>query len=206
LPLSVSRLPLWPAPGALGPHVASCFSVIGVESILESGWSGVFFRQQGIAQRLLLRCQVANCFRPIGHDAESISKIGGEALGIEIEKHISPDFSTISIREKARHCKIEQRLKTASALRDVDIAPAVSALLKAFVGERKSGFLFKSRKGKPIGPSNVVRRHLHPALEKLGTSIRTPEPTRRGITRFVASEIAISGIAQPGPKGFTNIG
>ena len=45
---------------------------------------------------------------------------------------------------------------------------AVSALLKTFVGERKSGFLFKSRKGKPIGPSNVVRRHLHPALEKLG--------------------------------------
>lgn len=92
----------------------------------------------------------------------------GEALGIEIDKHISPDFSTISIRQKARHCKIEHRLKTASALRDVDIAPAVSALLKAFVGERKSGFLFKSRKGKPIGPSNVVRRHLHPALEKLG--------------------------------------
>ncbi len=50
----------------------------------------------------------------------------------------------------------------------MDIAPAVSALLKAFVGQRKSGFLFASRTGKPIGPSCIVRRHLHPALEKLG--------------------------------------
>jgi len=39
----------------------------------------------------------------------------GEALGIEIDKHLSADFSTISIRQKARHCKIEARLKTPSA-------------------------------------------------------------------------------------------
>lgn len=91
----------------------------------------------------------------------------GEALGIEIDKHISSDFLTISIRQKARHCRIEARLKTPSAGRDVDLDPAISSLLKAFVGERKSGFLFASRNGKPISSSNVIRRHLHPALKKL---------------------------------------
>ena len=91
----------------------------------------------------------------------------GEALGIEIEKHISSDFSTISIRQKARHCRIEPRLKTPSAIRDVDLHPAIAGLLKTYVGERRSGFLFTSRNGKPISSSNVIRRHLHPALEKL---------------------------------------
>jgi len=39
--------------------------------------------------------------------------------------------------------------------------------LKEYVGERKSGFLFSTRNGKPIASSNVIRRHLHPALENL---------------------------------------
>jgi integrase len=92
----------------------------------------------------------------------------GEALGIEIDKHISSDFLTIHIRQKARHCKIESRLKTPSAERDVDLHPAIADLLRAYIGERKSGFLFVSRNGKPVSSSNVIRRHLHPALKKLG--------------------------------------
>ncbi|MFY9645055.1 MAG: tyrosine-type recombinase/integrase [Terriglobales bacterium] len=92
----------------------------------------------------------------------------GEALGIEIDKHISSDFLTISIRQKARHCKIEKRLKTFSAVRDVDLHPAIASLLEAYVGQRKSGFLFSTRNGKPVSSSNVIRRHLHPALKKLG--------------------------------------
>ncbi len=92
----------------------------------------------------------------------------GEAPGIGIDKHISSDFSTINIRQKARHCKIETRLKTPSAERDVDLHPAIAGLLKAYFGERKSGFLFSSRNGKPVSSSNVIRRHLHPALKKLG--------------------------------------
>ena len=91
----------------------------------------------------------------------------GEALGIEIDKHISSDFRTISLRQKVRHCQVETRLKTASAVRQVDIHSTISTLLKAFVGERKSGFLFASRNGKPLSSSNIVRRHLHPALKAL---------------------------------------
>jgi integrase len=92
----------------------------------------------------------------------------GEALGLEIDKHISPDFLTISIEQKARHCKIEKRLKTASASRQIDLHPAIAAMLKNFVGERKTGFLFCTRNGKPLGSSCILRRHLHPALKQLG--------------------------------------
>jgi integrase len=90
-----------------------------------------------------------------------------EALGIEIDKHISSDFRTISVRQQARHCKVKARLKTTNALRDVDIHSAIASLLEAFVGERKSGFLFASRTGKPLSSSNIIRRHLHPALKEL---------------------------------------
>lgn len=92
----------------------------------------------------------------------------GEALGLEIDRHISDDFLTVHVRQKARHCKVETRLKTPSAERDVDLHPAIAALLKDFIGERKSGFLFCSRNGKPLSSSNVIRRHLHPALKELG--------------------------------------
>ena len=43
----------------------------------------------------------------------------GEALGLEIGKHISEDFLTFSIAQKVRHCKVEDRLETASAARKV---------------------------------------------------------------------------------------
>jgi len=91
----------------------------------------------------------------------------GEALGLEIDKHISSDFLTLSIEQKARHCKIEKRLKTKSATRKVDLHPAISGLLKEFVGGRPTGYLFTTRNGKPLGSSNIIRRHLHPALSQL---------------------------------------
>ena len=91
----------------------------------------------------------------------------GEALGIEINKHVSPDFLTISIKQKVHHGRVEQRLKTANGGRQVDLHPTIAALLKEFVGNRKSGFLFCTRKGKPLSPTNIIRRHLHAALKQL---------------------------------------
>ena len=91
----------------------------------------------------------------------------GETLGIEIDKHISPDFLTISIRQKVHHGRVEQRLKTANGGRQVDLHPAIAAFLREFVGDRKSGFLFWTRKGKPLSPTNIIRRHLHTALKEL---------------------------------------
>jgi integrase len=91
----------------------------------------------------------------------------GEVLGIEIDKHISPDFLTISVKQKVHHGRVEQRLKTANGIRQVDLHPAIAALLKEFVGDRKSGFLFCTRNGKPLSATNIIRRHLHKALKEL---------------------------------------
>ena len=92
----------------------------------------------------------------------------GEALGLEIDKHIASDFQTLRIEQKARHCTIENRLKTKNAAREVDLHSSIASLLREFVGDRKSGFLFRSRWGKPLSSSNIVKRHLHPALKELG--------------------------------------
>ena len=92
----------------------------------------------------------------------------GEALGIEIDKHLSADRSTISVEQKARHGRVERRVKSVNAKREVDLHPAIARLLKDFVGTRTSGFLFETRNGTPLTLTNVLRRHLHPALNELG--------------------------------------
>jgi len=89
----------------------------------------------------------------------------GEVLGIEIDKHISPDFLTISVEQKVHHGRVEQRLKTANGLRQVDLHPAIAALLKEFVGDRKTGFPFCTRLGKPLSPTNIIRRSSAPSTE-----------------------------------------
>jgi len=91
----------------------------------------------------------------------------GEVLGIEIDKHISSDFLTLCIQQQVRRGKIEQRLKTANAVRQVDLHPAIATRLKQFVARRKVGLLFCTRTGKPLSPTNIVRRHLHRALKEL---------------------------------------
>jgi integrase len=91
----------------------------------------------------------------------------GEALGLDINTHVSPDFSTLYIVQKVRHCKVEKRLKTPSAFRKVDLHPEIAFLLAEFIGNRKTGFLFCTRNGKPLATSNILRRHLHPALKEL---------------------------------------
>lgn len=91
----------------------------------------------------------------------------GEALGLEIDKHFSDDFSTFCIEQKARKSQIEKRLKTQSSWRQVDLDPRVAAILKEFAGERKSGLLFCTRTGKPIGQPHVLKYHLHRALKEL---------------------------------------
>jgi len=70
----------------------------------------------------------------------------GEAIGLEVDKHISQDFRTLYIRQKVRRTKLEPFLKTDAGRRDVDLCPKLAALLKAFVGNRTSGFLFHNRK------------------------------------------------------------
>jgi integrase len=94
----------------------------------------------------------------------------GEVLGLEIDKHFADDFSTVLVRQKVRMCKMEDYLKTDNAYRDIDLHSSVVMMLKEFIGLRTVGFLFASRNGKPLSNSNILNRHLHPTLDKLGWS------------------------------------
>ena len=90
----------------------------------------------------------------------------GEALGIDI-KDVSPDCLTIKIRQKAWNGQIHDYLKTTNGKREIDLHSTVAALLKEYIGARKSGLLFRSRTGKQLRQSNVLRRGLHPILKEI---------------------------------------
>jgi integrase len=92
----------------------------------------------------------------------------GEVLGLEVDKHISLDFLTISIEQKARQRRIENRLKTESSFRKVDLHSRIGAVLREFVGERKTGFVFSGRNGTPLDLRGILQNHLHPALKTSG--------------------------------------
>jgi integrase len=92
----------------------------------------------------------------------------GEAFGLEIDKHISDDFSILQIRQKVWNGRVQPFLKTENGIRDVDLHPSISAMLKRFVGDRTSGLLFRSKNGFPLQQSNVLRLSLHPLLKRLG--------------------------------------
>ena len=87
----------------------------------------------------------------------------GEALGIRIEK-VLDSGSRIIVDEKAWRGEIHDYLKTENGEREIDLPANVAKLLVEFIGDGKSGLLFCTRKGKQLGLSNILRRHLHPAL------------------------------------------
>jgi integrase len=91
-----------------------------------------------------------------------------ELLGLEIGKHISPDCSTIRIEQQAYRGRVKHRTKTLTSEREIDLHPAVAALLSKYIGFRRSGFLFCTSTGRPLILPNILKYHLHPALEALG--------------------------------------
>jgi integrase len=92
----------------------------------------------------------------------------GEALGLEIDKHVSDDCSTLLVRQKVWNGRVQPFLKTENGNRDIDLHPDAAAMLKRFIGNRTSGFLFSSKNGLPLLQSNVLRLSLHPSLSELG--------------------------------------
>jgi integrase len=92
----------------------------------------------------------------------------GEAIGLEIDKHIATNFRTLYIRQKVRRTRLEHFLKTGAGRRDVDISPDLAEMLKAYVGDRASGFIFVNKKGNFLSQTNLLRRGLHAALKTLG--------------------------------------
>ena len=73
----------------------------------------------------------------------------GEALGIEIDKHISSDFLTISIKQKVHHGRVEQRLKTANGCRQVDLHPRLPLFSKSSLATESRASCSALGKGNP---------------------------------------------------------
>jgi len=106
-----------------------------------------------------------------------------EAFGLEIDKHISDDFSTLHIRQKVWSGQVQPFLKTGNGIRDIDLPSSISAMLQKFVGTRISGFVFCSKNGLPLLQSNVLRLSLHPLLKQLGQ----PKSGAHAFRRFRAT-------------------
>jgi len=65
----------------------------------------------------------------------------------------------------ARQGKVERRLKTVSAYREVDLHPDAAKLLNEFIGTRTSGFLFQASNGKPLTLTNITSSPLASGAE-----------------------------------------
>jgi integrase len=107
----------------------------------------------------------------------------GEALGVDIARHISADCSVIKVQEKVWKGEIQGFLKTANGKREVELHSSVAAMLREFIGDRTSGLLFCSRNGKPLTHTNILRRSLHPLLAALGQ----PKAGAHAFRRFRAT-------------------
>jgi hypothetical protein len=89
----------------------------------------------------------------------------GEALGLEIDKHVSDDFRTLHIVQKAKRGEIQPYLKTENGDRLVDLCSQLADMLREYVGKRCSGLLFHSATGAQLLQSNTLRISLHPVLD-----------------------------------------
>jgi len=55
-----------------------------------------------------------------------------------------------------------------SGCRDVDIHPDAAVILRNFIGDRKSGFLFQTSNGTMFAPGCIARDSLDPILQEMG--------------------------------------
>ncbi len=88
----------------------------------------------------------------------------GELFGLEV-KHFNGH--TITVAQSVWEGRV-QTPKTVNSFRQVDLHPSVAAMLRDFIGDRKEGFLFRTRTGTPFLQSNFLRSSLYPILEELG--------------------------------------
>lgn len=87
----------------------------------------------------------------------------GEALALK-DTSFAPDCRVLFVRRSIWH-GVEQEPKTPSAIREVDIAEPLAALLREYVAG-KSGYIFATKSGRPMAP-----RNLHRALHETGIRV-----------------------------------
>jgi integrase len=89
----------------------------------------------------------------------------GEAAGLRVDD-LDLINCVITVR-RAVWNGVEQSPKTENALREIDIDPALAAMLRQYV-MGKTGRVFESQNGSPISGNNILKRVLHPLLKRLG--------------------------------------
>lgn len=92
----------------------------------------------------------------------------GELLALEIGKQVSADSSIISVRQQRDRWGKIQPPKTEAGFRDVDLHSTLRSMLRSYIGERRSGFVFQSGNGTMLWPSAVYRDGLSPVLKVMG--------------------------------------
>jgi integrase len=90
----------------------------------------------------------------------------GEATGLKVREHVSPDCRTLYIRQSVWN-GMEQDPKAEHAIRDVDLCSDLVVMLKEYLGNRTNGFLYHTDSGKPLSQRNILRNGLNPILVKL---------------------------------------
>jgi integrase len=88
----------------------------------------------------------------------------GEALALEVRDICE---ATVIVRQGVFN-GVVQSPKTASGVREIDVHSSLAAVLRDYIGERKSGFLFPSASETPLSRSNILRRSLHSILVGMG--------------------------------------
>ena len=77
----------------------------------------------------------------------------GEGLALEVS---DLQGSVLHVKQNLDQRKLDTP-KTAAGTREVDLAPELAELMRNYIGERTSGFIFRTRKGGPIIQRNVLR-------------------------------------------------
>jgi integrase len=90
----------------------------------------------------------------------------GEAAGLHVDD-LDLDNGVIYVRRSVWNGQ-ELEPKTESAVREIDIDPALASLLREHIGESGRRRLFEARNGSPVSAGNIRNRVLHPLLAKLG--------------------------------------
>ena len=93
-----------------------------------------------------------------------------EMLALEIGKHILDDCTVISVtQQRGKHGTLEPPKNGA---RRIHVAALLADVLRRYIGDRKSGFLFETETSEMLSPDNLWRDGFKTAVRELGLNIR----------------------------------
>jgi integrase len=114
----------------------------------------------------------------------------GELFGLEC-RHF--DGAAIKVEQELWRTQILEP-KTPNSRRTIDLHPDVASLLKQFLQDRSTGYIFQTRSGKPTSPTNMLHRDIYPILERMGISKRGFHAFRRFRNTFLRNSLCPDGL------------